>query len=110
MLNLKPHARRAEESKAHFHSFFGFEEKEQSIIEKNMVNILNSCIFCWNHSDFFTWSDYNFSRSGIFGFYEEDIKKIQKKLFVGQELIEPQDRDHVGQNNQRSKSLDDILH
>ena len=39
-------------------------------IHNRMADILISCIYCWNHLDLYDWKNYNFSRKGIFPFYE----------------------------------------
>lgn len=41
-------------------------------IHNRMTDILISCIYCWNDCDLYDWKNYNFSRKGIFPFYEQD--------------------------------------
>ena len=35
-------------------------------IHRRLSDILISCIYCWNHLEFFNWSDYHFTRHGMF--------------------------------------------
>lgn len=52
-------------------------------IHKMLSDVLISCIYCWNHLEFFNWNDYHFTRYGMFSFYYEDTRKIvrmKKKL------------------------------
>lgn len=55
-------------------------------IHRRLSDILISCIYCWNHLEFFNWSDYHFTRHGMFQFYNEDGRKIVEKMRIKRKI------------------------
>lgn len=55
-------------------------------IHRRLSDILISCIYCWNHLEFFNWSDYHFTRHGMFQFYNEDSRKIIDKMRIKKKM------------------------
>ena len=56
-----------------------FAEVKKVIYDK-IQNILIACIYCWNPLDIFNWSDYHFTRFGMFAYNQEDNRRILEKL------------------------------
>jgi len=37
-------------------------------------------MYCWNHMQIFEWTDYHFTRYGMFAYNHEDKKKLLEKI------------------------------
>ena len=64
-----------------------FKETKETLYEK-LPEIFVSCIHCWNHISLLDWSDYHFTRHGMFAYTQEDthkITRIMKKKKQGME-------------------------
>ena len=51
-------------------------------IHENLSTIMVSCIHCWNDLPIFNWSEYHFTRHGMFAYCPEDNKRINESLKV----------------------------
>ena len=49
-------------------------------IQERLKYILIACMYCWNHMQIFEWTDYHFTRYGMFAYNHEDKKKLLEKI------------------------------